>query len=148
MLLAGRGVLLEHQLPLLLEIVAQQSVVAGLEQQAHRGPFAQERVVAEEGHVGDQQVAEQLAQDGRLEDQLLLQPRVQAVVQPPGGDELADVSAGIAQVSATPLEVAEAAEPHIEALLGHVRRQRFDLHIRDRFCRPERPASESAGGSG
>ena len=133
-------------LPLLGQAGREGEVAAGLEEDAVGGPFAEEHVGADDGHVGNDRRAEHPRHHRLLQHELLFHAAAQAAVQAAQGDQVLHVAAPFGQRVLQPEEVGVAAEAGVKALGRHAHGHRLDLwdsrprlswailHSRGRLC--------------
>ena len=113
-------------LALAAEIVVQQRVVVGVEQNAHRGAVAHVGIEADDGDVVDDGRAHH-AGDLRFADgDLLLEPLAVVVVDALVDEHVAEVALPMAHEVAEPEVVREVAEAHVEAFVRDVRGEGLD----------------------
>ena len=134
--------------PLLRQARAEQHGVAGVEEDAVGGPFAEEHVGADDGHVGDDRVAQHPREHVLLQHELLFDAAAHAVVQPAQGDQVLRVAAPLGQRVLQPEEVGEAAEADVKTLGRHAHGDRLDLHVGGRFGQLKRRRLERPAASG
>ncbi len=70
------------------EVGVQTEAVAGLKQHPNGGPFAEERIVGHERHIGDDGGPQQRREHGFVERQLLFEPCVEAVIHASRGGQV------------------------------------------------------------
>ena len=100
-----------------------------MEEDAVGGPFAEEHVGADDGHVGDDRVAQHPREHRLLQHELLFHAAAHAAVEAAQGDQVLRVAAPLGQRVLQPEEIGEAAEADVKTLGRHAHGDRLDLHV-------------------
>ena len=136
---------LDSLLPLLAEAGRQGEVVAGLEKDAIGGPFAEKHVRADDGHVGDDRVAQHSRKHRLLQHKLFLDAAVHATIEAAQRDQVLAVATPLGQRVLQPEEVGKAAEPRVKALGRHAIGQRLGRHVGRRRGQFQRRRTQRLG---
>ena len=143
--LLGGAAGLDPLLPLLDQAGREPKVVAGVEEETVGGPFAEEHIRADQGHVGDRRIAQQPREHSLLRHELRFDAAAHAAVQAAQGNQVLAVAAPLGQRVLQPEEVGEAAEMHVKAFGRHALGNRLDRDVGGRLRHAEQRRIDRLG---